>query len=237
MLGNFMEINIPIKRITTTLAVITFCLLVIGFGANIYIFQVAEHQDTKIASLLQRVDLGFEPSLSSYFSALLLLVCSLTLWLIHQIEKSIAERREWAWFGLSAIFFCLSIDEAIMIHEMTDGALHSLLNTSGVFYLAWVIPGIVFVVLVGIVFLPFLLRLEKRTQRLFFLSAFLFVGGAIGMEMIASLLYEQGEIESVQHSIVQTIEEGMEMYGTLLFLYALLKHLQFRKPTIGVQLT
>lgn len=54
------------------------------------------------------------------------------------------------------------------------------------------------------------------------LAGFLYVGGALGMEAVASYLnYEIGE-RGLYFAVLTTIEESMEMFGLLVFLYALL---------------
>ena len=61
---------------------------------------------------------------------------------------------------------------------------------------------------------------------MFVASAGLFVGGAIGMEMIAGIVVEARGVASIWHTLVQTVEETCEMLGIVVFLYALLDYIQ-----------
>ena len=112
-----------------------------------------------------------------------------------------------------------------MIHEMADAVLQRKLNTTGVLYLAWVIPFGIFAAAVGLIYLRFLMDLERKTAIRFVVAGAIFVGGAIGMEMAAAPIIETVGPSSIYHTFTQTIEEGMEMTGAILFLRALLLYI------------
>lgn len=222
-------IHLPVQTILRFLVMISVLLCLIGFGAHYCIYHIAEDPDSNFGSLMQRFDLGFEPSIPGYFSSVLMLISSVLLWVIFQINQNESKSQRVYWFSLSLIFLYLSVDEAVMIHEMADGALQRWLQTSGVFFLAWVIPAIVVVTIVGACYIPFLCSLDRQTRNLFILAGSVFVGGAIGMEMAASKIVEANELSSLKYAIFQTVEEGMEMIGVLIFIAALAGYI--RKKT------
>ena len=53
-------------------------------------------------------------------------------------------------------------------------------------------------------------------------SAALFLGGAVGLEMVGGSVAETEGIESLRYRLLANLEEGLELAGTLLFIYALL---------------
>ncbi|WP_121967558.1 hypothetical protein [Leptolyngbya sp. BC1307] len=63
--------------------------------------------------------------------------------------------------------------------------LQSLLNTEGFLHFAWVIPAAFLVVVFLLGYVRFILALLKRMRRLFLIAGSTFVGGALGMEMVA----------------------------------------------------
>jgi hypothetical protein len=75
-----------------------------------------------------------------------------------------------------------------------NDALQASFSPGGFFYYAWVIPGITICVILAIYFIKFFLRLPRRYQTLFFLSARLFVGGAAGMEMVDGYILDYDNI-------------------------------------------
>ena len=175
-------------------------------------------------SLLSRFDLDHEPSLCAWFSTCLLLACAATLACLAIASRQQRRHHTVSWVGLAVLFLVLSLDEAIMIHEMADNTLRELLRTSGPFYFPWVIPGFLFVACVGAIFIRFLWTLPRRTRNRMFVSAALFLGGALGMEMVGTMCFLRAGIESPNYIASMTAEELLEMLGTVLFLHTLLDY-------------
>jgi hypothetical protein len=116
------------------------------------------------------------------------------------------------WRLLSAGFLMLAIDEVAGLHE----SFHTAIDFS------WVLPASLLVAVIGLSFIPFLIRLEKRLTIWFLISGLLFVGGALGIEILAQDMDE----DTMSYGFATAIEEGMEMLGAFLFLAVNLKALQ-----------
>lgn len=218
----YLHLN-PITILRVLLIVISV-LVITGTIANVIIYHVAASPEDKLAKLMHRFDLGHEPSIPAWYSSLALVVCSGLLAVIAVVKMRRKQPYVAHWFGLTAMFLLMGLDEAIMIHEMTDDILHRRLNTSGFLYFAWVIPGMVVVLAVGVTFWNFLRHLDARTRWFFVLSGTVFVSGAIGMELIAGMIFTVGAgVESLAHTASQAVEEALEMLGVVLFMYALLE--------------
>ncbi len=222
------DVTIPIQpaKVAKYLLGVTLIMATAGTIANIVIYHVAPHPEHRIARLAYRFDLGMEPSIPAWYSSSALLASSLLLLTIASVKGQRAEKYVKHWYGLSAVFLCLAIDEAVMFHEIFVNVLRAALNTHGIFYFAWVIPGSIFVLTFAACYFKFLLHQSARTRWLFITAGAVFVGGAIGMEMIAGIVVEGHGVEHIGHTIVQTIEESCEMIGVVIFLYALLDVMQ-----------
>jgi hypothetical protein len=229
--------NVRPMRVARFLVCAVAIVTTVGTIANLAIFHVAPSPDHALAKFLHRFDLGFEPSIPAWLSSLGLLTCAILLGLIAIVKRRATEPFVISWTVLALLFVCLSLDEAIMIHEMVDTAMVSWFDTTGIFYFAWVLPGILFVAIVALVNIKFLLHLDRQTRLLFIASGALFVGGAIGMELFAGVVVEKYGVASVRHTAVQSVEESLEMLGVVLFIYALLKHLsqQVRSVRLNIE--
>jgi hypothetical protein len=74
------------------------------------------------------------------------------------------------------------------------------------------------------VFIKFITHLDQKTRYLFLIAGALYVGGAIGFEIIENL-YADAYGQDLVYSMLQNLEEGMEMAGIIVFIYALLNYM------------
>jgi hypothetical protein len=158
----------------------------------------------------------------------------LLLWTHSRIFA--AERRPGSlyWLGLSIIFAFLAIDEFCAIHERLNEPMAKFLHTtSSALLYAWVVPYAALVVVFGAVYLRFWWRLPVRQRITFAAAGTIYVVGALGLEVIGSELDSiYGIGKSLAEGIEIIVEEGMEMSGIALFVYALLCSLRERGTII-----
>ena len=71
---------------------------------------------------------------------------------------------------------------------------------------------------------------------MYVLSAAIYVGGAIGLEMVGAQIYTGGGNNSVHYLLFSSIEEVMEMLGIILVWHTNLQYLQTTLPglTLGI---
>jgi hypothetical protein len=174
-----------------------------------------------------------ENNVPTVFSGFVLLLCAIVLgWIATVVRaRALPDPRHWAALGL--IFALLAFDELASIHELLINPLRNAMDLPGFLRFPWVIAGVIFVALVGLAYLRFLARLPASTRWLFVLAGFLYVGGAVGMEMVGGYVFEtfqenraEGDKNMVPYMIVMTLEESLEIGGALLFLHACLRHLR-----------
>lgn len=216
------------NRVGRGLLAVAAVLVVVGALANVVIYQIAASPEADIARVMARLDLGHEPSLPAWFSSAVLLLNGAVLLMIGRAKRRHAEAFAVHWLVLGLIFVGLSIDESIMVHEMIDTSVSRVIPSSGFLLFPWVILGFLFSVVVFIAYLKFLMALPRRIGALFIISGALYVGGAVGMEMISARIIDEFGVMSLFHTMSQTLEEGLEMIGAILFLYSLLEYWQFR---------
>jgi hypothetical protein len=169
-------------------------------------------------------NLDVEGTIASWYSSCALLGAAGVLGLIAHAERERASRDWRYWAGLAVIFVALSADEAASIHELAIRPMRRALNLSGLLAFGWVIPGAAFVAIAGAIFLRFLLRLPLSTRRLFVIAGGLYVGGALGFEMLGGLLWTKYGM-GLATALEAVAEEALEMAGIVVFLHALLQHL------------
>ncbi|MBD1861037.1 MULTISPECIES: hypothetical protein [Trichocoleus] len=167
-----------------------------------------------------------EGNIPTWYASISLLACSVLLAIIAQAQPKETTPNSKDWRALSAVFLFLSIDEAARLHELLILPLRTSLGTRGILYFAWVIPYGLLVAFLGLRFLKFLTQLPTKTRRSFFLAAFLYLSGALGMEMIAGQYTTFHGQDNFTYALLTTIEEALEMSGVLVFIYALLVYLR-----------
>ncbi len=165
--------------------------------------------------LRQLFDVDEEDSIPTWYSASALLLASALLFLISQRKR--ADRDPWIryWYGLSLTLTALSLDEIAGFHE----ALNTMADSS------WAIPGGIAAAIFGLAYLRFLRHLPARTRWLFVLSGCVFLGGAVGVEMSTDWYEDQELLNTLAYNLWTAVEEGMEMGGVVLFIYALLRYM------------
>jgi hypothetical protein len=178
-------------------------------------------------------NLEIEANIPTVFSSFLAFTCSAILLFIAKLEFH-NKKTYRHWIGLSFIFLFIAFDEIVGFHEMTMQISRSFFNTSGILYYSWTIPAGIIVLIVGIVYLKFLFVLERPISKLFIISGFIYVSGAIGIELFEGLLNEQGGYMSLEYLTLVTVEESMEMLGLCIFLYGNLKFLETIYPSLSI---
>ncbi|WP_412560491.1 MULTISPECIES: hypothetical protein [Winogradskyella] len=211
------------KVLRALLIVVLFLLL--GNLFAVYLRFNTEGMDSKVTRLMIKLfDFNLEANLPTYFSSLTLMFNGFLLALIGFTHKKLGQKF-WHWLGLSAIFIFLAFDEMIQIHEQLRAPMEALFNTSGLLYFAWFIPYLAVTILIFIAYFKFMMRLPKRVLKLFIIAGVLYVGGAVGMEMLGGWHAEIHTEYTFTYAMMYSFEELLEMSGAVVFLYALLVYI------------
>lgn len=99
------------------------------------------------------------------------------------------------------------------------------------------IPGSLLALAVGGTCLRFLWSLPAGTRRSFIAAAGVFLGGAIGVEMLtAKHRTMTGGTDTFAHTLLVTLEEAGEMVGVAIFLYGVLRYLALESGILAIEL-
>jgi len=226
LFGDRANFRLPVdpKRVAIALGAITVILLALHLGVNLYNHQV---NYTLPQHLTRVVGVDVENSIPTWYSSTLLFVGCGLFTAIAFLKKQTRDRYTRHWQGLAVLFLLMSLDEAASLHETVDRALKVWFNLSGLLYYAWVIPGMIFVGCVGLAYWKFLKALPPATRRLFILAGVVYVGGAIGVEIIGGFHAGVHGRYTLPYLLITTVEEALEMVGVIVLVYALLNYLQY----------
>ncbi|MCQ3938847.1 MAG: hypothetical protein DPW18_17645 [Chloroflexi bacterium] len=204
------------------------------WGQRIKYFGVADIRGAWHEFLLDLLMSAFyldaESNIPTFANALLLFIPALLLAAIGAWKSVVGDRFRFHWFALALIFLLLSFDEAAALHERLIKPMRAIAGAEGIFYFAWVIPGLAAAALFGLAFLMFFLHLETRFKILFFLSLAVYIGGVIGGEMVSGYFAANLGQKNFTYAVIASFEESVEMFGASLIIYSLLEYLRQSLP-------
>ncbi|MDG1204632.1 MAG: hypothetical protein P8N51_04610 [Pseudomonadales bacterium] len=186
----------PKRYLVSLLAIVCIlvaCHLVLGY-INYNIVEVPW-------LLTQLFHLDEENNIPTWFSSFLLL--NVTFFLFLKFQSTSVFKTHWLLVSLG--FLILSLDEVAGLHETFNTAID----------ISWVYPAAALLFVIGLFFVPFALSLSKFLFSGFLLSALVFFGGAIGVELVS----EDMDEETFAYIVATAIEEGMEMIGACMFMF------------------
>ncbi len=158
------------------------------------------------------LDLDEEESFGTWFNSGILMMAGALL--VNQARVVRAQGRAWhrSWLVLGIGFFVLSVDEIAGMHEWVNTMMGDT---------PWTVIGFPILVVVALAYGPFLWHHRWRTALLFLAAGAIYGGGAVGVEH-----FTDRDLNSLHYNMWTALEEGMEMAGVILFIYALLDHMR-----------
>jgi len=232
-----LSVNVSLKKFTIVQVVISSSILFLGLTSYLFTHFTGHGS---LLGVIRLLDVGDEQSIPTFFSVLNLLFASILLLVIYIFESRNQIKGSLFWLLLSIVFFYLSVDESASIHEnfvevntflVNKGVISQVLDTH-----QWLPFGVLFLVLFSIVFIPFFKHIDKVTLRNFSIAGFVFISGAVGLEYLGAVMLETGFVESrsdLIFSIRRLCEEGLEIYGIVIFNCALYQEILKRDISIS----
>jgi len=204
-----------IKALAFTVFFLTAISLICAYGH--YLLQ------TKYSGFLnQMFNLDLEKNIPTWYSTCALLFAFQLLTLIALGKTKVRDKYYRHWIILALFFLYMSVDEFVSIHERATAPLVSLLGTSGFFWDAWVLIWGPLTLVFGFCYLRFLLHLSRQIRGRFVAGGLIFVGGAIGVEMIAANYAWFHGMDNMTYKLLEHAEEFLEMIGIVIFISGLL---------------
>lgn len=226
-----MDLFLNPKKITNALVLIALLLFAAHIVAQVLVLVVG---DDRFYGFVPLFHFNEEKNAPTYFSSLMLAFAAALLAVIALSKKG--QPYFWHWLGLSAIFLFVSFDELAAVHETFTTPVRNNLGTSGLLYYAWILPYMAAMIVLVLLYARFFFQLPPRTRLLFFIAAGLFLSGAVGAEALGGAVFEsEGSGRNLPYVMLMTLEETLEMAGTILFLYALLRYVQLYIPGLSVR--
>ncbi len=221
-----MKAEIPIpsgKQITRMLLVAVACLILLSVAGQVSKYYFGHE---RLQGFVPAFYVDHESNVPTWYSSFALALAGVLLLVVAAFKALRRDAYRYHWAALCGLFFLLSVDEVAMFHEYPIYPLRRALGAGGAFYYTWVIPGAAFVAIVAMSFWRFLGHLPRRTRDGFVLAGAVFVGGAIGVEMISGIQADLFGEETFAYSLIITLEELMEMLGVVLFIRAILNYIE-----------
>lgn len=216
-----MEIKISPLKIACFMSGIALTLIFLSVAGYITRFHLGYN-----SKLISGFSLGYEANFPTYYQSLSLLFCAVLIMFVAFGKAGKRMRYTSHWFFLSAIFVYLSADEMLQVHEKLIVPVRTALHTSGLLYFAWVIPFGILLTVFLLLYIKFLLNLPGKTRNLFIASGAVFILGAIGVEMLGGRYCDLHGSNNFAYVMYQTVEESLEMFGIVLFAYALADYIK-----------
>ena len=222
--------NVRISTITMILLALVGGMVLFSFvlGSMVIAQNLEGSMFEKVAKLF---NVDFERNIPTWVSAMLLAFVGLHFLLISYCGRVIRKRYLTHWLLLALIFFALSADEFIQLHEQIIRPMREMFDTGGFLYYPWIVPAAILVVITGIMYIGFIQELLGDTKKLFILAAAVYVFGALGMEAIGGNYFDSVvSVQDYQHDIIYLfithVEELLELVGIVLFLHFGMRYLQ-----------
>lgn len=181
-----------------------------------------------------------ESNIPTFWSSLLWVLAGGAAGLVALGEKQRADRQAFYWLGIALLSWIFATDEFVQLHERLGALLQSLalangVEASGVFRYIWVIPGGLFAAAVAILYLRFLLTLQRDVAVTIAVAGALYLAGALGFEMLEGSIDTANGYMGPAYTLCVTCEETLEMIGVSLLIFAILKHAAARMPSIQIR--
>ena len=231
---NLPSLNLSPQKILKILSIAIACLILLSFLEKIAINGLNSLATTEFTTRFFGLD--EEANFPSLYSTVTLFFCSFLLAIITSIKKSVKSRYVKFWQALSLIFLFLAIDENCSIHEILIPLIRIVFKTRDFFYFPWVIPAFILLIIFLITFREFILNLPAKIRNLFLLAGGIYVTGALGMELISGYLADNSGLETTSYWLAASIEEFLEMFGILIFIYGLLSYIQSYFKEVNISL-
>ncbi|MBN1458241.1 MAG: hypothetical protein JXA57_01810 [Armatimonadetes bacterium] len=218
------QIGLRPSRVALALGALAVFLAIASAACQLSKYSLG-HPD--LFGLVRLFNADEERSIPTFFSSLLLLFAASLLATIATLTKRHARPHVWRWGILAFVFLFMAFDEQLSFHEALSTPVRTILDVDreGVFHYAWIVPIFVVVVVFLLFYLKFLLHLPKRTRLTCILAGFLYVGGAMGVELGGGYLVE-AHGAGLLFGLVTTAEETLEMVGAVVLVYGLLDYIR-----------
>jgi hypothetical protein len=169
-------------------------------------------------TLCEKLSLSYEANVPTWYASALLLGGAIAAGAIARAPTAWKKH----WWGVAIGFGYVSLDETAQLHENLGGHL----DTRGVLYFDWVIWAAIALVILAVIYIPWLRGLPPRLRRRLLAAAVIYVGGALVMELPLGWWTDRYGDGTLGYALIDWVEETLELAGASLALIALVEHRQ-----------
>jgi hypothetical protein len=209
----------PVSRFLTAVVAALLLLSIAGQVAKYYLGH------PHVYGLASAFYVDYESNVPTWYSTCALLLAAMLMAVIAAAKAATRDPLRWRWALLSLVFVGLSADEVAGFHELPIDAMRETFHLGGALYYPWVILGALFLLLIAAAMWQLLWSLPRRTRRLLVIAAVVFVGGALGVEMLSGLQASRYGEENFTYAMIVTVEEACEMLGVVVLIHALINYI------------
>jgi hypothetical protein len=211
-------------------------LLLIAAGVLADVARIGLHHG-RLYGLVPLFDLDGEANLPATYAGAILALCAGVLWLVAAWRRQAGLPYVTTLRWLSLLLAALAVDEVAQIHELLSDPLRETFDLDGVLNYAWVLVYGAVAAILFAVLLPLATRMPRGLRAMVLVAVALYVGGALGLEMVGSEEADAGGLGGATYAAFVAIEESLEFAGALLLLYALMTALSASCDTIQTRLS
>lgn len=218
---NSIQIKLNNRKIVLTLSLTAALVILTSIAGQIFNYSIGNEKFTIITN---KFYVDQEENIPTFFSSIILFFTSFLLVMIYLHKRINKDKFRFHWLTLGAAFLFLTIDESTLIyHEFLRERLFIFTGKMTT------IPGaVISTFFIGFFFyqcLKFLIHLSVQYRILFFISALLYISGAIGMDIIGTQYHEVHGKYNLFYSMLATLEKMLEVSGVIFFIHTLLSYL------------
>lgn len=215
------EAHVSPLRVALFLTALTVLLLIAHLAAEAVRTTVGQDLPDRATGIW---NLDEENNIPTWFASMLLALAGFSLIFVGLMKYQARDRHFWQWFAIALIPLFLSLDDMAQLHEALSRPLSDEYGLGGPLYWAWVVAALPLVLVLTVLFLPFLRRLPARTALLLLAGAGMTFSGGVVLEMFEGWMVDaHGQGGAVLFSMV-TIQEVTEMIGSIIALYAVIDY-------------
>jgi hypothetical protein len=197
------------------LCLLGFALWLVSVAQDICIYGFSCRELTQIIGYL---DVEAERSLYTWYSTCILLLTGfIASCHADRVGRHGPHFRQWV--GIGVLFVYLSLDEMLSVHEKLSAIGGRIVEPTGFFRYSWVVPGLFLAGIVAFSLSSLVLDLPKRQRFWTIASGAIFLGGAVGMEMISGKIAFVLSRDTLLYQAVNSVEEAMEVIAVLMFMW------------------
>jgi hypothetical protein len=174
--------------------------------------------------ILRLVDFNAEANIPTLYQTFMLFACAGLLLVIAHAKRKDGDRFHVYWLLLGLAFLYLGFDEGSELHELATAPARLFVTPAGIFRLTWVVVAVPIVAMFALGYLRFLKHLVPFYRRAFLACGGVFVGGAVGVEMLGGVYLDYSDAYDVGYALITTTEELLEKSAIAAFFVTLLAY-------------